>query len=153
MPNLRRILFLTTLLAACLSARGTAPEFVSPSSLETNSEDGTVSLAWTSSGENAIYEVRRSEHPDFRDSLLIYEGGDTATFVSGLPEGVFHIKLRSKAPGEPYSAWPEETLVLKVEYIDPTLVAILMSAGAITFIAIILAITIGHRRTHSPDAA
>jgi len=121
--------------------------FLAPDTSTAVSDDGTVQLVWASSGDRVSYEVRRSSGPGFEGSTLVYEGRDTATFVSGLPEGEHYFKVRSKVEGGAYRDWPDKAFVLTVEYIDGRLVAVLMSAGFVTFVAIVGTIIWGHRNT------
>lgn len=80
------------------------------------------------------------------DSIVVYEGKDTATFVSGLSEGEYFFQVSSlSVDGDPEMS--SEIVTLNVEYIDGQLVVILMSAGMITFLAIVSAIAIGHMKT------
>ncbi len=141
----RRILFsVFVFLVPLCSAFGTG--FILPASLTAVSDDGTVQLAWDAGDDDSIYEVRRSGSAGFESSVLVYEGRDAATFVSGLPEGEYHFKVRSKGAGGEYPDWPADSFILKVEYIDSRLVVVLMAAGFVTFLAIVGTIIMGHRR-------
>lgn len=126
--------------------------FSEPTGQQVKSEDGTVSLAWNSQEADRVYEVRRWEAKGDAEGVLVYEGSDTASYLSGLPEGVFTIKIRSRSSEGRFTEWPQDGLEVTVAYIDLGLVKLLMGAGLVTFIAIVGTIVAGHRR-HSVAAA
>lgn len=126
--------------------------FVSPESSEVTSDDGTVSLVWKESDAENLpsreYEVRRWTEGDPEEGVLVYQGSDTATFLSGLNEGVYELQVRSRMDSEPYPEWGDADLVLTVEYIDMKTVWILMSAGFVSFVALLAAIAIGSAKSN-----
>ncbi len=141
------------LLLCCLFAlakTATGATFNQPDMDRYESGDGTVQLSWKEELDR-VYEVRRSTDPGFADSLPVYEGPDTATIVTGLREGTYYFRIRARHRGEDdYGDWSDPALVVTVRYIDRRLVTILMSAGLVTFLAIVGTIYTGHRRTDSP---
>lgn len=134
-----------------LSAAESELLFSEPSGPIYATDDGTVALAWRSALPNPDaareFEVRRWAEGESGPGTLVYEGPDTATFLSGLDEGTYELRIRARKPGEPFPEWGSVALSVEVEYIDSWLVATLMSVGAVTFATILGTIALGHRAT------
>lgn len=125
--------------------------FVSPETSEVTTDDGTVSLVWKESDvenlPNREYEVRRWKQGGSEEGVLVYKGSDTATFLSGLDEGVYEMQVRSRMGSDPYPEWGDASLVVTVDYIDMNTVWVLMSAGFVSFVALLAAIIVGSKKT------
>lgn len=139
MRLLRLTVFLCTLVGttALYSAKFTQPEKSSATS-----EDGTVELEWTQETEGAAtFRIERATSPVFKKPMLVYEGPDTATFVSGLPEGLHYFRLR-----EGTEPWGNSVLVIEVTFVSETLVVILLTGGVLCLLLLIAALVQGHKR-------
>ncbi|HEX7014312.1 MAG TPA: hypothetical protein VF191_02310 [Cyclobacteriaceae bacterium] len=101
-------------------------EFRGPASRTTH--DGHVRLQWRAVMPNAMYEVQQSATPDFERAMTIYQGPDLATFVSGLPNGIYYYRLRSNGGG-----W-SGTVTVTVEHYSLQLAFTLAGLGAIVFL-------------------
>ncbi|HLT80768.1 MAG TPA: hypothetical protein VKZ86_07035 [Cyclobacteriaceae bacterium] len=95
---------------------------------ELMSRDGHVRLRWQAVGPNAIYELQQSDTPAFDNAETIYRGPDLATFISGLPDGVYYYRLRMN-DGD----W-SEPLTLTVKHYSLQLALTLAGLGAIVFL-------------------
>ena len=131
--------------------------FLEPSEKAYQTDDGTVPLVWSdpeaSSTEDRFYEVRRWIVGGPSEGTLIYEGEDTASFVSGLEEGEHAFRIRSKVVGSMYPEWGGADLIVTVDYIDMEIVWPLMGAGIVCFIVLILTIALGHRAVERKERA
>ncbi|MDQ8202896.1 hypothetical protein [Pelagicoccus sp. SDUM812003] len=142
----RIAVFILLVAASLVALHGRASIFSSPETDDYFTDDGTVPLAWAATTEGDEFEVRRWQAGGDPQGVLVYQGGDTASFLSGLPEGVFEIRVRSRGQGEPFPEWEDAHLRVTVDYKDMRVVAALMGAGFLTFIAIVATIVVGHRR-------
>lgn len=153
-----RLAYLFPLLAIMPSFLAAQTSFIEPEGDVYVTDDGTVALAWEpgtpeTEGGDLVYEVRRSASPDFTDPVFVYEGQDTASFVSGLPEGNYYFKIRARSIDGEFPPWGEAYLLVTVDYIEPGIVILLMSAGLVTFIAVIASIVMGHRAAKREPAS
>lgn len=133
------------------------PEFAQPDGEAYLTDDGTVALAWTEEFEASegrrIYEVRRWLVGGDAEGVVVYEGADRASFLSGLSEGLYRLKVRSRSADGEYPEWGEQVLTVEVKYIGRGLLIGLMTAGFITFVAIFGSIAYGHRAAKREEAA
>ncbi|MCB1190435.1 MAG: hypothetical protein H7A23_21895 [Leptospiraceae bacterium] len=94
-----------------------------------------------------MYELQRSRTPDFKKPLIIYNGYDKATFISGMPEGNFYFRVRAlKDKQTAVTEW-SDTIEVEVEYQSAFLTITLLFAGAGIFLAIVLVVIIGNFKT------
>lgn len=149
--------FLFVIILQLLSSNGFAAGFTEPSGDSFSTDDGTVSLVWEDreAGPEAdrVYEVRRWEDGGSQEGQLVYEGEDTASFVSGLNEGEYTFRIRSKKEDGMYPEWGDDGLLVTVDYIDLSIVWPLMAAGAVCFIVLILTIVLGRRAVKRKESA
>lgn len=146
------------LLAACLLAGPllrAQPVFTSPESSPYVTDEGALQLVWSEEGVEGerSYEVRRWAAGEGGEGVYVYEGQDTASYLSGLPEGDYELRVRSRPVGGEHPEWSEDHLLVKVEYIDSRLLVGLMSVGLVTFVAIVLSIALGHRAARGYEAS
>jgi hypothetical protein len=120
-------------------------------------DDGTVLLVWGESssepGGGKVHEVRRWDAGGPSEGTYVYEGEDTASFVSGLNEGEYTFRIRSKERGGVYPEWGDESLVVTVDYIDMGIVWPLMGAGSVCIVVLILTIVLGRRAVNREERA
>lgn len=120
-----------------LAAQYPVPEFVNPPTEKT--ESGYIKLNWRT--ETAppgiapfIFELQQAGNPDFDPNTLLYRGQDYATFISGLPNGIYYFRLRSVSPaGEGHGGW-SEPLSLQVEHHSLRFAFLLFGIGATVFL-------------------
>lgn len=131
--------------------------FLEPEGSSYRTDDGTVPLVWGETernlSEDRVYEVRRWGLDASGPGQLVYEGEDTASFVSGLGEGDYVFRIRSKAKGEAYPDWGDEGLNVTIDYIDMAIVWPLMGAGALSFVVLIGTIALGRRATEGSESS
>lgn len=147
---------IAALLFIPLTAGAADVRFTNPTSASYETDDGTVSLVWTaedgSRQSDPIFEVRRWQAGSPSEGILIYEGRDTASFVSGLSEGQHVFRIGLKSDQSLYPIWGDTNLVVDVDYIDMAIVWPLMGAGALCFAVLIITIILGRReasKTHN----
>jgi PDZ domain-containing secreted protein len=123
------------------TSRVNSAEFIQPEGSSVTSEDGTLELEWSQEkGDTNTFTIERGANPSFEQSLLVYQGPDTATFVSGLPEGRHYFRLREGA-----GPWSDSVLIVEVEFVSGTFVVILLSAGTLCLIFLVTALVQGQR--------
>ncbi|MBD5781280.1 fibronectin type III domain-containing protein [Pelagicoccus sp. NFK12] len=149
--------FLFVSLVSLHSTPALATGFTEPGGESYQTDDGTVSLVWGESesggAANRVFEVRRWMSGSSLEGQLVYEGQDTASFVSGLNEGEYSFRIRSKPEGGTYPEWGDESLSVTVDYIDMAIVWPLMAAGAVCFVVLILTIVFGRRAVAGKESA
>lgn len=116
--------------------------------------DGYVTLTWapedTSITNFFDVELQQATSSDFNDPLTRYRGKDRSTHISGLAAGDFYFRVRSLIDTNQPGPW-SEPLPVRVKFISFTTVTLLLSLGAIVFVATVLAVVLGHRRTRSGE--
>lgn len=112
--------------------------------------EGHVVISWALPGEAdggtpPDFVLEQASTPEFSDAVVRYEGRDLASFLSGLPEGRFHFRVRAVDGGNagPWSV----PLVLDVDYPKSGMVLVLMTVGTVCLAVLITAILVGARRT------
>jgi len=73
-----------------LASPATSQPSTAFSASPSHSTDGVYQLEWTRAGRVRIDESTR---PDFGDAIVIYEGTDRATTLSGRADGIYHYRL------------------------------------------------------------
>lgn len=101
-----------------------------------SSDRGAYKLSWEG-GDGATY--RLTEVDGSGASIVLYEGPDVATTVSGRPEGVYHYRLEISGVGA-------GSCEVAVEPPAAPLVAGLFSAGLVVTAATVILVLRGHRR-------
>ena len=74
----------------CLASPAASQPAQTFSASPSRSTDGVYQLEWNGAGRVRIDEAKR---PDFGDAVVIYEGTDRATTLSGRADGVYHYRL------------------------------------------------------------
>jgi len=139
-----RLLFasLTAGYIASAAEPETKLEILEPLETSYISTDGTVSFKWTEGGEGDTYRLERSESPSFRDPLVVYQGPDQGTFISGLPAGLWYYRL-SVINNDGKIQQSAELREVQVEFVSSAWVWTLMVSGGVTFILILSSVLYG----------
>ncbi len=116
-----------------------AANFTQPDEPTAVSDDGTIELEWAGSQGRGVFIVERASTPDFENNILVYEGPDTATFVSGLAEGEYYFRVREHGEQETSSA-----LVVQVQFVSLKLVMWLLGAGLLCLVLLLFFLLRGH---------
>ena len=102
------------------------------------STDGGFTLAWEADGPVVL---EQATGPDHGDARTLYEGGDTSTVISGLPDGEYRFRLRAADA----DAWGDEATVV-VEHHSLARAFGFFAVGAVVFLVLIGAILRGRPR-------
>jgi hypothetical protein len=135
--------------AASESRQPLPPDLVVPGVEPAAAPEGHVLVSWecppADAGDPGLtFEVEHGRRADFRDARRRAVGGDRTSFLTGLPEGDTHVRVRAVgADGEP-GPWSRSGIV-RVRYPSSRLLATLMSLGAVTALALLAIVAIGHR--------
>ena len=101
-------------------------------------ESGHVKLSWkvpnsSSSAAPWVFELQKSNDPNFSSAVQLYRGPDLATFLSGLPNGNYFYRVRTSIRGEAHSDW-SPTILVKVKHHSLSLALWLFGIGATVFL-------------------
>jgi hypothetical protein len=127
-----------------------APVFDGPA--EAFTESGYLKLSWhldvpDDQLADYTFELQQSEDPAFSDPLVIYQGPDLATFLSGLPDGTFHYRIRAIGPEAAAPGRWSSPVVLEVKHHSLRLALLLFGLGAVVFLLTVGIVMQGHRST------
>jgi hypothetical protein len=117
------------------------------------SDAGHIALSWKLGSRektsDSIFELQQSEENISKIFRTIYQGRDTASFRSGLADGVYRFRVRAKSSSNtPWGPW-SETKTLHVKHHNTGTVLFFLSTGAIVFITTLLLILLGTRQDKS----
>lgn len=109
------------------------PEFTNSDDILT--ESGYFKLEWkTSTSEKEIlFELQQSFTPSFSNPTIIYQGNQSASFISGMPDGEYFYRIRQIHAGDK-SPWSKSTVV-KVKHHSLSLAWLLFGLGGLVFMA------------------
>ncbi len=115
--------------------------------------EGVVNLAWDGP-EGATFELQQSSSPEFpeMETRTRYQGTDPGSVISGLPAGTHYFRIRDLPTDGTPGEW-SAPLEVRVEFIATQWVVVLISCGALIFLATLAAIITGHLRTRQAHAA
>ncbi len=116
-------------------AAGAQPAFDMPPERSTA---GGFTLAWEAE-EPVVLE--QATGPDHGDTRILYQGGDTSTVISGLPDGEYRFRLRAADA----DTWADEATVV-VEHHSLARAFGFFAVGAVVFLGLIGAILRGRPR-------
>ena len=120
------VVFFLPFRTAALPEQKTSPSLTLPK--ENTSEDGHIKIEWDMPVADAVVELEQAKNKDFSDAVVIYNGPDNATFVSGLEDGTYYYRIR-KVNG----SW-SDTISVTVNHHALSLAISLFIAGSIVFL-------------------
>lgn len=109
-------------------------------------QDGHVKLIWrVPEGSDEVlwqYEVQVDSSADFPAPTQLYQGPDQATFISGLPNGDYHYRIRVVGPEvETPGAWDEA--YVEVEHHSLNLALTIAGLGSVVFVLTVILVLRG----------
>lgn len=126
--------------------------FTSPAEKETEVSEGVINLAWEASadGPPGVFELQESSAAAFPEegTRLRYRGPDRGSVVSGMAEGDRYFRVRAIQADGTAGGW-SETVHVKVRYMPRGKVMVLLSLGAVAFVATLTALFAGHFQSTS----
>ena len=133
------------LLSVCLllmaqAAAAAAPEFVLGLSPE-QSSNGVARLSWQMPAPQEVW-LQQSADAQFNEPRLIYRGGDSASTLSGLPDGEYFYRLGGLVDGE--QRWGEPVRLV-VEHHSMAEAWTYFAIGLVVFLATALLVFGGAR--------
>jgi len=108
------------------------------------SDDGAVTLTWDKEPSATII-LQRDRSAAFTDPLVLYEGSDNGSVITGLEEGEHFFRIGSS------EGKFSEPLRIRVEFVSRVQLIILLSLGAVVVLATVLAIVLGHLGTRRTE--
>lgn len=143
-PIAKMVVFTIAVFVSCVNvlqaSRLPVPEFNMPG--ESFTDSGYMSIKWSSTGNYVgDYQLEQASDPDFKESKLIYEGPDRASFVSGLPNGVYYFRVRA-VEGDKFSQWSPMVSV-KVKHHSLAMAFGLASVGIVVFLLTVAVVVKG----------
>ncbi len=114
------------------------------------SNSGHHRLVWrpedeSISGGTLTFEVQQARDPNFETAKTIYIGPDMASFISGLKDGDYYYRVRTRAE-DTMSAWSEPVHV-QVAHQSLQLAFTLFGLGAVVFLATLILVVHGTRNS------
>lgn len=127
--------YLLLLLCLLPMVAGSAPAFDAPPERST---DGGFTLAWEA---DAAVQLEQASVADEADARILYQGHDTSTVVSGLPDGEYRFRLRAVGADQ----WSDVATVT-VEHHCLARAFGFFAVGAVVFLVLIATIVRGSVR-------
>ncbi|MBS3799958.1 MAG: fibronectin type III domain-containing protein [Thioalkalivibrio sp.] len=124
------------LILLCLPmVAGGAPAFDAPPERST---DGGFTLAWEA---DEPVQLEQASGPDYANARIVYQGRDTSTVVSGLPDGEYRFRLRAAGADQ----W-SDVATITVEHHSLGRAFGFFAVGAVVFLVLIATIVRGSVR-------
>lgn len=117
------------------------------------SSDGVFQLEWTRPGRVRIEQATR---PDFGDAVVVYEGADRATTVTGRVDGLYHYRLIALDPLDASAgdeAHHAASLQVEVSHHPLSRALAFFALGFLVFASTVVLIVQGDRRANARTAA
>lgn len=103
----------------------------------TASQDGVVTLAWSLDPGESV-RLERSPDATFHDVTTLYQGRDTASTITGLPDGRYFFRASG-------NGW-QETVAVDVEHHSLTRAFVFFILGAVVFLSTAALVVVGSMR-------
>ncbi|MGW8309973.1 MAG: fibronectin type III domain-containing protein [Thiogranum sp.] len=120
----------------CPPSAGTANEASAPR-LSVDSPLATAGffrLKWVLS-DGADFELQEAPDPEFSDPRTLYHGADTASVISGKPNGTWHYRVRAVTHAGHHGPW-SDSITVTVAHHALSRALIFLSLGFVVFLAI-----------------
>lgn len=131
--SLSAIIFLLMAFSGNAEPNVQSPVFVTKSD---TTDSGFIKIEWElrekKKPEGYIFIIEKSKGPDFKDAEVLYKGPDMASYVSGLPNGVFYYRVKTVKEGVE-SVW-SEPLIVHVKHHSLKTAFLLSGIGAVVFL-------------------
>lgn len=123
------------------------PTFENPDSSFTQS--GSFKLSWNIkdsvlANNLVLFELHQSHQSDFDSVIVLYQGSDLASYISGLAEGTYHYRVRSMLESDT-SDWSDPITVV-VKHHSLQLAFLLFGIGAIVFLSTVIVVVRGSKK-------
>jgi hypothetical protein len=117
-------------------------------SAEGDPQAGHVTLSWQFERQRpgVTYQLEQAESPRFDGPRVLYEGAQTSSVMSGLPNGSYLFRVRARGPDGSWSAWSPAS-AFEVSHHSRALAASLFGLGALVFGLTVWKVTRGEERT------
>ncbi|MEJ2061430.1 MAG: hypothetical protein P8Y64_13250 [Gammaproteobacteria bacterium] len=113
----------------------------------TEATAGYFKLSWRpEKPQDEDFVLQKSATPDFQDAHTIYNGPDTARFISGLKNGDYYFRIQAVAKNSPPSAW-SKPVHIEVNHHSLERAFAFFGVGGTVFFATLGTILIGTRRS------
>jgi hypothetical protein len=122
-------------------AQSPSPHLTSNSDIATA---GFYHLKWDTDAERI--ELQEDTTPEFRAPDILYKGADSATTISGKPDGKWYYRVRALRDGQP-GPW-SETVEVTVAHHSLSRALMFLTIGVIVFISIVITVIRGSRKVH-----
>ena len=123
------------------SASAAAPALHSDS--ETASA-GYFRLSWSENG-SGDFILQEAQDPTFTQARLLYQGPDSASLISGRPNGDYYYRIRYADNSDTTAAWSNVVKVV-VEHHPLSRAILFFTLGACIFIATLIVVISGNRK-------
>lgn len=139
------ILLLLLIIPVVLPCLAATPDLQSDSELATA---GYFQLSWKTdvSGKEVSgdFTLEEAGDPEFSQATTLYSGPDTATLISGRPDGIYYYRIRSEQDTETNNAWSNTTRV-EVAHHPLSRAFMFFALGAAVFIATLVVVILGNK--------
>lgn len=108
----------------------------------TTSTTGYFQLSWQG-GQH--YVVQQAETENFSHVKTIYQGEDTATSMTGLPDNSYYYRVGTKPASDAAMTWSKPIRVV-VAHHSLSRALLFFAMGASVFIAVLVAIYLGNKK-------
>ena len=144
-------IFLITIFVAILTFAVALPAFAIAPKLESDSELATAGyyrLSWktdvTGNEDSSDFILEEGRDSEFSQKTILYRGPDTATLISGRPDGVYYYRIRDEQNTDPLNAWSNVTKVT-VAHHPLSRAFMFFTLGAIVFVATLIMVIVGNK--------
>lgn len=145
---LRDRIVIMVLLLLCLPSLAFAVELQADTEVATA---GYYQLEWGNADAVVDFEIQEADNPAFSNPDQIYQGPDRATVITGRSDGTYYYRARLMDENGPAGDW-SNTVKVQVKHHSLTRAFEFFAAGAVVFLAILIAILAGNRRYHSKES-
>lgn len=106
-------------------------------------ESGRVEFSWPNPGSAEVV-LQQAADADFESPVIRYEGKDSASVITGLPEGTHYFRVGTSGS----DTW-SDAVEIEVAFVSRGRLYLLLGLGGIVVLATVGAIIGGHWRTEA----